>query len=238
MSEFSDFNNTFTMPAGIKIQYGGYPELKGWEAAGYNPNVGTNFETIWDGSNVYSFPASALQMTVSSAAGATDDGVDVTILGLDTDYNEITETVTLDDSSAGAATTTNSFLRINRAFVSNGQAPTADITIANGGTTYALIDSPNNTTEMAIYTVPAGKRAYLVYASISLEKQKEVIAKLIARKQGGVFVTSGKIGTTRSFERHWVIPPVFDEKTDIQIQALAGATTSISADMQFVLEDK
>lgn len=236
MSTFNIENaqNTLSIPYGILVQRGNFPNLSGWEASGYNPDVSTNFETVWGGSNIYTYPASALAMTATSAAGATDNGVEITIIGLDTNYDLQTETIVL--AGLGVATTTKTFLRIHRAYISNGSSPTATIDITNGGTTYAKITFPYNTTQMAIYTVPRGYRAYLVYASISLEKSKEVVAKFMTRSPSGIFITGGIIGTTGSYSREWVIPPVLGQKTDIEIRALAGATTSITASMQFVLE--
>jgi len=227
--------NTLSIPFGIPLQRGNFPKMQGVEQVGYNANVGSTFETIWDGSNTYTYPSSALAMTLTSAAGATDSGVEVTVVGLDENYAVASQTVTLDGS--GTATTTQTFLRIHRAYISNGSEPTDNITIANGGTTYAQITYPYNTTQMAVYTVPAGYRAYLVYASVSLEKQKEVVAKFMTKTPGGVLITGGIIGTTGSYQREWVLPPVLAQKTDIEIRALAGATTSISASMQFILEE-
>ena len=222
--------------SGLLIQRGMFPHLSGWEASGYLPDVGTSYETVWDGGDIYAYPSSATTMTATSQHNtpADDNGVQITIIGLDTNYAPLTETVTL--AGAGTATTTGEFLRINRAFVANGQDPSDDVDITSGAVTYAKITSPYNTTQQAIYTVPAGKRAYLSYASISLEKQKEVVAKVMSRKPGETFVTGGLIGTTGSYSRHWVIPPVFEEKTDIEIRALAGATTVVSASMQFIVE--
>lgn len=232
---FDNLSSTVRVPYGLLIQRGNFPTVNGWEASGYNPDVGTNFETVYDGSNIYTYPAGAVAMTVTSAAGATDNGVEVIIIGLDANYDVLIESVTL--AGLGTATTNGEFLRINRAYVNNGQESTANITIANGGTTYAIITLPYMTTQMAIYTVPRNKKAYLVYASVSLEKSKEVIAKFMSRKPGGIFVTGGIVGTTGSYSREWVIPPVFGEKTDVEIRAKAGATTSISTSMQFILED-
>jgi len=229
--------NTLAIPYGVLVQRGNFPNLSGWEASGYLPDVGSTYETVWDGGGLYTYPSAATALTVTSqhTTPADDNGVQITIVGLDTDYNELVETVTL--AGAGTATTNGEFLRINRAFVANGQDPSDDVDITSGVTTYAKITHPYNTTQQAIYTVPAGKRAYLVYASISLEKQKEVVAKLMSRKSGGTFTTGGLIGTTGSYQREWVIPPMFGQKTDIEIRALAGATTIISASMQFIVED-
>lgn len=235
MADLSSFQHNFNTPFGVGVKRGLYPALGGVEQVGYNADVSTSFETVWDGSNNYTYPASAVTMTATSAAGATDNDVEVTIVGLNADYAEITETVTL--AGSGTATTTNSFLRINGAYVSNGQNPTANITIANGGTTYSQITFPYNKAFAAVYTVPAGKRGYLMYASVSLEKQKEVVAKFMTKQPGGVFLTGGIIGTTGSYQRDWVFPPVLQPKTDIEIRAKAGATTSMSASLQILLEN-
>ena len=238
MSKYNIENaqQTISLPWGIGIQRGNYPNITGWEASGYLPDVGSTYETVWDGGGIYAYPSSATTMTATSqdSTPANDNGVEVIIVGLDANYEELTETITL--AGSGTATTQGEFLRINRAYVNNGQAPGDDIDITSGVTTYAKITYPYNTTQQAIYTVPKHKRAYLAYASISLEKQKEVVAKLMSRRENGVFVTGGLIGTTGSYQREWVIPPVFTEKTDIEIRALAGATTIISASMQFLVE--
>jgi len=238
MANFAAFQHNFSVPFGIGVQKGLYGKLTGVDISGYNPVIGSEFETIWDGSDVYTYPSAATTMTVASNAGALDNGVEVFIQGLDADYNPVSETVTLGEDSAGGTSTTVEFLRIFSATVNNGQAPTDDILITQDGNTYALITFPYNRTQMGIYTVPAGKRAYILYASISLEKQKEVIAKLLVRRPGGVLVTTGIIGTTSEYERLYQIPPVVDEKTDIEIRALAGATTGAAVNIQLVLEDK
>jgi hypothetical protein len=176
-------------------------------------------------------------MTATSAAGATDNGVEVTIQGLDTDYNELTETVTL--AGLGTATTTGEFLRVFRAFVSNDQASTDDISIGNGGTYYAYILAEYQQTMMAVYTIPKGKRGYLVSGNVSVEKNQPVVAKLMTRASGGVLRANGIISTFGvPFQRVWQLPPVLNEKTDIEIRAKAGATTSIAAGFEILLEDK
>jgi len=93
---------------------------------GFNPDVDGAEETIWDVGGLYAYPSSAVVMTVTTDAGspATDNGVKVTIQGLDEDYNEVSEEVTL--AGAGTATTIQTFLRIFRAFVSGSQEPTDD----------------------------------------------------------------------------------------------------------------
>lgn len=203
---------------------------------GYNPDISTAYETIWDGGGVYAYPGSALAMTATSASGATDNGVTILIEGLDTNYDVLTETVTL--AGSGTATTSGEFLRVYRAYVTGATAPAGNITIANGGTTYAQITTPYNQTLMAVYTIPKKKKGWLVAVKISTEKQKEIQGRIITRQPGGVFLTKGIIGTFGvPFQRKWVVPLAIPEKTDIEIQAYAGANTSIAAGFEIILQD-
>ena len=59
------------------------------------------------------------------------------------------------------------------------------------------------------------------------------------RASGGVLRANGIVSTFGvPFQRVWQLPPVLNEKTDIEIRAKAGATTSIAAGFEILLEDK
>lgn len=237
MSEFSDFQNNFVTPYGIGVAYGRYPELSGIDKFGYLPTATTSYKTIWDGDNVYTYPSAATTMNVVSSAGATDNGIAITIQGLDASYNQITETVTLGDDSAGGTATTREFLRVFRAFVSGGTNTTGNVTIEQDGVVYAKIFAEMQQTLMAVYTVPAGFRGYLIAGNLSVEKNQPVVAKLMTRLPGGVLRVSGLVTSFGvPFQRVWQIPPILPEKTDIEIRAKAGATTSIAAGFEILLE--
>ena len=232
---FQNSQQTLTWPYGIAVSRGNVPTMTSIDKFGYLPSTSGSFQTIWDGGGTYVYPTSAVAMTVTSAAGATDNGVQVTIIGLDADWNSKTQTVTL----AGSGTaTTEAFIRVFRAYVSNGQASTGEITIANGGINYAIITVANQQTLMAVYTIPARKRGFLLAANISVEKQQNVVAKLMVRQFGGVIRSQGIVTTFGvPFQRVWQIPPMFPEKTDIEIRATAGATTSIASGFEILLEN-
>lgn len=203
---------------------------------GYNSAVGGSYETIWDAGGTYTYPSSAVAMTATSDAGASDNGVEITIIGLDTNYAELTETITL--AGAGTATTNGEFLRVFRAFVSNGQASTDVINIDNGATTYAQIGVDFQQTMMAVYTIPAGKKGYLVSGNISSQKDKDLTAKLMMREEGGVLRTKGLVLTPGTpFQRAWIIPQEIPAKTDVEIRAKAGATGPVAAGFEIVLVD-
>jgi hypothetical protein len=76
-------------PFELQVARGQIPGHTALFKYGYNPNIINVNETIWDVGGIYSYPPSALAMTVTSASGATDSGVKVTVSGLDGDFNEL-----------------------------------------------------------------------------------------------------------------------------------------------------
>ena len=128
---------------------------------GHNNSQGTVFRTVWEKSDTSDLlkPASALQMTVTSDIGTTaDDGVVIRVIGLDANYAEIAENVTL--NNATPPTTTNSFLRINTVVTVSGNA-TGNVSVSNGANEYAHILAGTGKNQASIYTVPAGSSFYL-----------------------------------------------------------------------------
>jgi len=227
-------NNQPTLATGMAIALGEFNDTSSIDKFGLNSAVGTSYETVWDAGAIYAYPSSALAMTVTSASGASDNGVEVTIIGLDGDYAEVEQSVTL--GGLGVATTTQTFLRVFRAFVSNGQDATGVLDIDNGGTVYAQIQPDFQQTMMAVYTIPAGKTGYLLSGNVSSTKDKDITAKLMMREEGGVLRTKGLVLTPGTpFQRTWSIPQQIPEKTDIEIRAKAGATGPVAAGFEIVL---
>ena len=207
---------------------------------GYNPLIINVNETIWDGGGIYSYPASALAMTVTSAGGATDEDVRVTVIGLDTDWKEVQQEVTLDGS--GVATTTQTFRRVFRAYVSGDQSPTGNITIANGGTTYAQITNGENQTLMAVYTVPAGHTFYLTNGTATHGTGTSggvfMTVRFMLREFGGVFRTATKIDIVESEVLFpFTFPLRIPEKSDIEVRAICNKNqnNAVSATFEGVL---
>lgn len=195
---------------------------------GYNALINDTEETIWEGGGIYSYPSSALAMTVTSASGATDNGVKITIQGLDADYNEQSVEVTL--AGSGTATTTETFIRVFRAFVSGSTAPVGAITIANGGTTYAYINGDNQTL-MALWTVPAGYTAYLVQTDVTVMTEannKFGKVRVITREPGGVFRTQDNFSANNiDIVRSYAYPLPIPEKTDIEFRGIASSSNAL-----------
>ena len=212
-------------PFELQVARGQIPGHKSIFKFGVNPVIQNVEETVWEGGGLYVYPSSALIMTVSSASGATDNGVVITISGLDADYNEQSETVTL--AGAGTATTTKSFLRVNRGFVAGSQAPVGEVTVANGGVTYAYINGDNQTL-MAVWTVPAGYDAFITQLDVTVlteQNNKFGNIRLVTKEQGGVFRTQETFSVEQGpINLPYSIPVFIPEKTDIEYRAIASSS--------------
>ena len=195
---------------------------------GYNGLIQNVEETIWDVGGLYAYPSSAVTMTATSSSGATDENVEVTIQGVDTNYDELSETVTL--NASGTATTTGSFLRVYRAFVSGSTASAGNITIANGGTTYAYVSAADQQTLMALWTVPAGYTAYLFQidtTAFTVQNNKVATIRMLTREVNGVFRTQNKFDLFEgSYHQDITCPQPIPEKTDIEFRAIADSSNA------------
>jgi len=211
---------------------------------GTTPATANLFRTVWENmaTTEYVFPSSALTMQlVSNAAG---DTATITIVGLDANYNQITETLVLNGTTN--VPTVNQYFRINSIYVSAGSAtnPTGVVTLTNGGVTYAQINTGvfNGTTsslgrsQMAVFTVPAGYTfygyRYGAYSSFNGNSANYTIYRAITNSSAGVqqLIVQTPFNTTYEVQRHFPFPYV--EKTDLRFQvassAAAAATVSIN----------
>ena len=189
---------------------------------GFNTLVGTSFETLWNDGATYAFPSSAVAMSLVSTSAS--DTMDVLVSGLDASYNEISETVTL--TGTVAVTTSASFLRVNSAIILGGQNA-GDISISNGGTTYAFIGTNLGTTQACIYTVPAGHSLYIFridFNSATANPNKYLtVRNRLANDTGRVLhVAEATFSTSQvSYDRQ--VPFKIAEKTDFEFQAKSSS---------------
>lgn len=222
---------------------------------GHNEDVdtGTVPEDVWDGGGVYTFPAAATVVGVASSS-ANDDGdpagtgcQTVYIEGLAaTTYKLINETVTL--NGVGTVNTTQSFIRINRAYcTASGSVGTNDgnITLTVNSGTAAFIEAGHGQTLQSVYTVPAGKTLYISDWAITAGKTTttsidisgeirlfgsntwRIIRYMYIHSQGGPFI--------RHFNP-WIVIP---EKTDlrVRVRAVGSNNTGVASDYAGVLID-
>ena len=193
----------------------------GWQAS-----TTTSFIPLWENATTYTYPGSALTMTVTSAS-ATDDGGTVTIIGLDASYNVITDTVTA--NNAVAPTTSIGFYRINDViFSKTSGANVGDITISNGGTTYAKILAGIGRNQASIFTVPASKSFYLyridAFSNDSTAAKPGIFRNYVQYNTGQIYVVARTTFLSNmNIQRR--LPFKYNEKTDIQFQLRTGSGT-------------
>ena len=203
---------------------------------GYNSTVGSSFETVWDGSNLYTYIDTAGTALVTSSNTSDDNNGTVEIQGLDANYNVQTVTATI-----GGSATTETFIRVFRVKMltaNTGTSNVGTITITVDSKSAALISPTKGQTLMAVYTIPAGKKGYLLKFQGNLEKAKESEFQIMTRPFGGAINIKGKFGSPGDVVNYdYPVPLEFDEKTDIEIQVKAGATTAAGALFDIVLLD-
>lgn len=211
---------------------------------GYNSALVNANETIWDGSNIYTYPSSASVLALTSTSDS-DAGKTLRVIGLDQDWVEREETVTLHAStpSTVAVNTTTTFIRVYRMYNTGTSDFVGNVQAKIGSTVHAQINDGNNQTLMAIYSVPAGKTLYLTRGSISHgsdDKTAFITGKLLVRSFGKVFRTQNIQNLNNAFlDFDWEVPLRIPEKSDIECRAICSKnqTNAVSATFEGVLVD-
>ena len=140
---------------------------------GANTAIANSFESIWQLGGLYTFPTTAYELRISSSNNSdsfTGTGArTLTIEGLDANYEPVSVTVNM-NGIGYAYTTGQTFLRVNKVYVATvGTYGTniGNITVSNGFQNLAYILAAAGSAEQCIYTVPAGKTAYINRFTIS-----------------------------------------------------------------------
>jgi hypothetical protein len=195
---------------------------------GNNPDIQNAEETVWYHGGIYAYPASAIQMKVSSDDAAAT--AQVVINGLDASYNSINEIVTLTGQTA--VPTTRSYLRIQNAYVlanpTSGNIYIGDGTVTAGvpDTVYERIFNGNNRSESGRYTVPARRTFYMTHGTISHGSDSLnafISGRLWYRLFGLPFQSAAAVNLNNRFIDWWFeYPLVIPAKTDIETRAICS----------------
>lgn len=217
---------------------------------GFNPDVDTSQVSVWPLPSLITFPAAALQMTVSSS-NANDTALGtgartVVVQGLDANYNEVSETVTLNGQTA--VTMTASLLRVNYAYVltaGSGNGAAGDIYIGTGvvtagvpATTYDVIKFDYNTTITGSWTVPAGHTAYVsqgLFSSGQSGGSNQVQGRLLTRGTDNIRRTAAVTSINNGVADYvFEYPIVIQEKTTVEATAI-GSSSNNAVSSMFIL---
>ena len=217
---------------------------------GINSTVGSGgFESIWEGSNAYPWPTAAATLSVVSASANDASGGTgartVEIQGLDSSWNLLTETITMNGLTP--VVTTGSFLRVFRARVVTAgslKSNAAEITMSSGGTTLAYITYDTigmGQTLMALYTIPNGKTGYIINLNVSSSKDSEHRFRFMTRDNAvtdAAWNVKEYMSARGGFSswRKYAINKV-TEKTDIDLQVISNSTSAASGGFELILID-
>ena len=223
-------------PIGTEAALGAVAGHTAFLQTGANPSTDTTgAEVIWDAGGAYVHPDDTGTLLQVSSSDTQDHGdtandtgaITVEIFGLDTDLGEQNEVVLLDGDQqvASASKYRRLFRAIVRSAGSNG-ANVGDLYIGIGTATsgipptiFGKILAGENETHMAVYTVPAAKRAVLNSVNVHPDDARSMLAKLMVRPTGEVF-SARWTGAASVTERAVFDPPmVFEAGTDLEIRA-------------------
>ena len=227
---------------------------------GANTNIadGTE-EVVWSGSGAYTFSTTA-DITHIVSSSASDNGKTVEIQGLDANWDLIVQDKVLGTPATTGVALDTALIRVFRMRFNDAATNAGVVQCGVGAVTTAFtvgnlraqMDIGFGQTLMAIYTVPAGKTAYMTkyYASIigdpgpPARSPDYCIFRLYAADRANGYaaqlkhaVGAAMVGT--SLVEHEFLPAgPAGEKTDIYISAQAeGDIASVSAGFDLVVVD-
>ena len=200
---------------------------------GYNPAIGTTFVPGWELTTAYPWLDTAETMTLRW--NTADAGYTILIKGLDANYDEIQETITL-TASPVTQTTQNQYYRINDLVtVGNNNGgfgnPVNNISLTNAGNTvtYARIRGGDGKNQASIFTVPRGYQLALTrisaFCASAALNNRTLAFRNVARLKTGVIL---RVAETEFLEQMIIdrqVPFVYDECTDIEFQLKGSAGT-------------
>ncbi|MCK4710641.1 MAG: hypothetical protein KAU21_18650 [Gammaproteobacteria bacterium] len=224
---------------------------------GHDSNISTTLGTVGhENGLLHEHSTTADIDSISSTdAGNTHD---ITIEGLDIDYNPVAPfTVTLNGLSRVALPT--SLFRIT--CVRN------DTSTATLGEVYVFVDTPltsgkptdetkirssiqrivpasgagvsNERCANSVKTIPAGKEAYIVFGKMTVSDSKAIELSFWVKPENGVPILAHHIDIVAdNYDYFFKLPASVAEKTDVEVRAfVTSGTAHVSANYDMILKD-
>lgn len=239
----ADIINKIDIAAGDVVGYSyinkfGYRELP-LSATAYYP-LYSRYDSS-DTTKYYDYPTSATTANVSSS-DSNDNGGTLTVYGLDTNFAEVSETITI------GQTGTTSFFRVHRVSMvtvgSGTDTNIGNITVIVDTKDVAYIPAGYGQTLQTIYTVPASKTAYIFQIDVGSDtKDKTVHVRLRCRDNtvtNAAWRTNAFIVMESNYISHnQSVPILVPEKNDIQLEGNSSgvAGLEVSGGFDLVLVD-
>lgn len=181
-----------------------------------------NSGTVWDVNDTnYPWASWDTAGTVNvPAVNVADNGVELTIVGLDENYLPQTQTVVV--SSSVLTPVQGTWKRIYRAYCTTA-TNVGDILIQKDAVTVAKINAGKAQTLMAVYTVPANFTGYLLKGVCTCGASADATGDMFVRYFGQSSFRVGHSfevsGTGGEYTYDFAIPIRIPEKSDIDVRA-------------------
>jgi hypothetical protein len=196
--------------------------------SGYNPSTSAG-DAVWSAASAYPWSSLVTAQTLylkSSTNNATDRSMPILIDGLDANYANQTEVITLDASdSRTVITSTKQFLRIHSIMCNGANTNAGDITVhvtSGTGTVVSKLLAGRGRAQAGVYTVPAGYTGYLFKGDAS--STAATVVNFMARYFGKAFmVVHVAIVDNSTYIYDFPFPMVLPEKTDMYTVIEAGS---------------
>lgn len=239
----------------LDIKLGKVPNLELVEKFGYNLTAGAAPEAVWPLGGAYTGFLTAAQ-NVRVAAGNAADTVAgagarrVRITGLVADFTERTEILDTNGLAAGP-NSIHQYVRINSAEVvetgAYGVGNTGAVNIEETGaaSVMAHIAAGDSVDHQAVFTIPAGKKGYLIgrERSASQRTNEEGAFDLRVREGADIVAPPFKPSKLISFfdgvkgyeYSHELSRPLLPSKTDVWAEGYRGGSADTSLTSEFVI---
>lgn len=197
-----------------------------------------NSGTVWDVNDTdYPWSSWDTPSTIQIPAVATDDGLSITVEGLDENFEIQTATAVI--SSTVATPVVGTWSRVYRAYCTNASNVGA-IPIQKGGVTVANIIAGKAQTLMAVYTVPANTTGYLMKGTCTCGASADATGDVYVRYEGQPNFRIGHSfevsGTGGEYTYEFSVPIRLPAKTDIDVRAAVRTNNArVTAAFDFIL---
>ena len=215
---------------GIKISRGMVKNVIPVHRSGYNPSLQNGEEEmIWNYSSGSQYLATAANTVTAVSSSTLDTGVDVTIEGLDSSWNPMSETIRINGTTP--VRTTNTFIRILSTINTGSNTIIGNITLTqDGSNVVAYIQDGIGRSLSGDYAIPAGYTGYLYKGNASVGKGGDAEVRMYVRYFGKTWIVAHIV---QLYENAYIydfnFPSVLPEKTDMKVTALTTSTGSAIA---------
>jgi len=214
------------------------------EKFGKNSAVGSSAETLWDQGGLYTTPAGdSVTLGISSDDNA--DTMEITVIGLDENFLEQSEAITLTGTTKAVLTKTWS-----RVFRLRNESATAIQTSAviyvydttdtvtagvpqTAAKIHGTLTAAENSSLMALYTIPANKTGYLYgfWMASTTPAAATFEGHVAVRKFGVVYQTWFDIhaDSIPHMQHEFKFPIELPAKTDIELRVSASSGSRVAS---------